>query len=87
MSGYWASFARTGRPQAANEPDWPAFGFKGSYMAFTEAPHRLENLMPGMYELNEQVVCRRRAGRDIAWNWNIGIISPKIPPQTAQCER
>ena len=39
MIGYWTSFARTGKPQAANQPDWPAYGSKGAYMAFTDAPH------------------------------------------------
>jgi hypothetical protein len=32
----------------------------------------------GMYELNEEVVCGRRASGDIGWNWNVGIASPKI---------
>ncbi len=90
MVGYWSSFARTGRPQAANEPDWPAFGStpgsKGAYMAFTDAPHPSDHLLPGMYELNEEVVCRRRANGDIPWGWNVGIVSPKIPHQTAQCK-
>ena len=59
MIGYWSSFARTGRPQAANEPDWPAFGSKGAYMAFKDAPQPSDHLLPGMYEFNEEVVCRR----------------------------
>jgi para-nitrobenzyl esterase len=46
MIGYWSSFVHTGTPRAANEPDWPAFGSKGAYMAFTDAPHPLEHLMP-----------------------------------------
>jgi para-nitrobenzyl esterase len=86
MIGYWSSFARSGRPQAANQPDWPAFGSTGAYMTFTDAPHPLTNLLPGMYELNEEVVCRRRAEGDIAWNWNVGVVSPKLPRQTAQCK-
>ncbi len=86
MIGYWSSFARTGRPHAANEPDWPAFGSKRAYMAFTDAPHPMEHLMPGMYELNEEVVCRRRASGDIPWNWNVGIISPKMPSPTEECK-
>jgi para-nitrobenzyl esterase len=86
MIGYWSSFVRTGRPRAANEPDWPAFGSTGAYMTFTDAPHPLEHLMPGMYELNEEVVCRRRASGDIPWGWNVGIVSPKIPSPTEQCK-
>jgi para-nitrobenzyl esterase len=86
LLGYWSSFARTGQPWAANEPDWPTFDSTGEYMIFTDAPHPVKNLMPGMYELNEEVVCRRRAAGDIPWNWNVGIISPKIPAQTKQCK-
>jgi para-nitrobenzyl esterase len=87
MIGYWSSFARTGRPQAANEPDWPPFGSAGSYMAFKEAPQPSDHLLPGMYEFNEETVCRRRASGEIAWNWNVGLYSPKLPAQQAQCIR
>ncbi|MGA7687277.1 MAG: carboxylesterase family protein [Terriglobales bacterium] len=86
MIGYWSSFVRTGKPRAAHEPDWPAFDSTGDYMAFTNAPHPGKHLMPGMYELNEEVVCRRRASGDIPWGWNVGIISPKMPPPTEQCK-
>jgi len=47
MIGYWSSFARTGHPKAANEPDWPSFGPTGSYMAFKEAPQPADHLLPG----------------------------------------
>lgn len=87
MIGYWSTFARTGRPQAANEPDWPAFGPTGSYMAFKEAPQPSDHLLPGMYEFNEEIVCRRRASGNIAWNWNVGLYSPKLPAQQAQCKQ
>jgi para-nitrobenzyl esterase len=86
MIGYWTSFARTGRPQAAHQPDWPAFGSKGAYMEFTDAPHPSDNLLPGMYEFNEQVVCRRRAVGNLSWGWLVGLWSPKNPPQRAQCK-
>jgi len=86
MIGYWSSFARTGHPQAANEPDWPAFGPTGSYMAFEQAPQPSDHLLPGMYEFNEEVVCRRRAVGNIAWNWNVGLYSPKNPTQQPQCK-
>jgi para-nitrobenzyl esterase len=81
MIGYWSAFARTGCPQATGEPDWPAFGTTGNYMSFTDAPHPSQNLLPGMYELNEEVVRRCRASGDIAWNWSVGIASPKLPSQ------
>ena len=87
MIGYWTSFARTGKPQAADEPDWPAFGTTGAYMAFKKAPQPSDHLLPGMYEFNEEVVCRRRVVGDIAWNWNVGLYSPKNPPQQAQCKQ
>jgi len=86
MIGYWSSFARTGRPQAANEPDWPAFGSSGAYLEIIDAPHPSDRLLPGMYELNEQVVCRRRASGEIAWSWNAGLASPKIPSPVAGCK-
>lgn len=86
MIGYWTSFARTGHPQADHEPDWPSFGSTGSYMAFRETPQPSDHLLPRMYEFNEEVVCRRRAAGDIAWNWNVGLWSPKLPPQQPQCK-
>jgi len=86
MNDYWASFTRAGRPQAANEPDWPAFDSTGAYMAFTNAPHPSTNLLPGMYEFNEEVVCRRHASGVMPWNWNVGIISPKMPGPMPQCK-
>ena len=86
MLDYWTSFARTGRPQATYEPDWPAFGAAGNYMHFTDAPHPAKDLMPGMYRLNEEVVCRRVAAGDQPWNWNVGLWSPKLPPRVPQCK-
>jgi para-nitrobenzyl esterase len=87
MIGYWTSFARTGRPQAPSEPDWPEFGSSESYMAFEMTPKPSEHLLPGMYEFNEEVVCRRRTSGDVAWNWNAGMASPELPPQQAQCKQ
>ena len=86
MIGYWSSFARTGRPQAAGELDWPAFGSTGAYMDITDAPHPSDHLFPGMYALMEEVVRRRRASGDQAWNWNVGIASPRLPSRGTPCE-
>jgi para-nitrobenzyl esterase len=80
MVDYWTSFARSGKPQATNEPDWPAFGSDAAYMHFTDTPHPSDHLMPGMYTLQEQSVCRRKAAGNLPWNWNVGVISPPLPP-------
>lgn len=86
MIGYWTSFARTGHPVAAGEPDWPEFDSTGAYMDFANVPRPSTNLLPGMYKLNEQVVCRSRVSGTIGWNWNVGIASPKLPGPTPQCK-
>ena len=81
MLEYWSSFARTGAPRASRQADWPAYGSERAYMHFAEVPQRRAHLMPDMFELNEEVVCRRRAQGDQAWNWNVGIVAPALPPR------
>jgi para-nitrobenzyl esterase len=85
MLDYWSSFASSGNPRAASAPNWPPYGSAGAYMHFTDAPHPQTNLMPGMYRLNEDVVCRRVAAGNLAWNWNVGLASPKLPANSARC--
>jgi len=85
MLDYWSSFARTGTPAATGQPAWPEYGSTRAYMAFEDAPHAKTRLMPGMYELNEQVVCRRRAKGGIPWHWNVGLASPPLPADAPQC--
>lgn len=87
MIGYWSSFARSGRPTAEEEPAWPEYGSTGAYMDITSAPLPSTRLLPGMYRLNEEVVCRRRASGDQPWNWNVGLASPILPPQQSQCKQ
>ena len=41
---------------------------------------------PGMYPLYEEVMCRRRAAGNLAWNWNAGLAAPVLPPKVAGCE-
>ena len=85
MIGYWTSFASSGRPRAENAPDWPAFGASRAYMNFGESPRPSEHLLPGMYELQEATVCRRRATGALPWNWNVGMYSPKLPQEKNAC--
>jgi para-nitrobenzyl esterase len=84
MIGYWSSFARTGHPRATNEPDWPAYGSTGAYLAFRETPQRASHAFPGMYALHEQAVCRRKSS-DLPWNWNVGVISPVLSGEKGHC--
>ena len=85
MIAYWATFARDGVPHAAGQPGWRPYGADRSYLAFAEAPIPRMHLLPGVYEFNEQVVCRRRAQGGIAWNWNVGLLSPPLPAQASGC--
>ncbi|WP_414900931.1 carboxylesterase/lipase family protein [Sphingomonas flavalba] len=85
MADYWAAFARTGAPQATGQPAWQPYARDGAYMHFADVPRAETGLLSGMFALHEAVVCRRRAA-DIAWNWNIGIVAPPLPPAAAGCE-
>ncbi len=85
MGDYWAAFAKDGAPSAPGQPAWPAYGEARAYMAFAETPRAQAKLWPGMYELNEAVMCRRRAQGDLAWNWNVGVVSPPLPPAVSEC--
>ncbi|MDP5279481.1 carboxylesterase family protein [Sphingomonas sp. DG1-23] len=81
MMGYWARFAKDG----GAGPGWPAYGEQRNYMHFADMPQAKTRLMPGMYEQYEAVVCRRRAA-GIAWNWNVGLASPRLPAKTTGCD-
>ena len=85
MLGYWASFVRDGVPSAAGQPRWPRYAADRGYMTFDGVPRADSHLLPGMYELNEAVVCRRRAKGGVPWNWNVSVIAPPLPPKDARC--
>ncbi|HKX54825.1 MAG TPA: carboxylesterase family protein, partial [Xanthomonadales bacterium] len=76
MMEYWSSFARDGQPRAATAADWPAYGEARAFMHFGTKPAAKHHLLPGMFELHEEAVWRRRASDAAPWNWNTGIISP-----------
>jgi len=85
MLSYWATFARDGVPTAPGQPPWKPYGNERAYMTFEDAPRPAAHLLPGMYELTEKIVCRRRANGHIPWNWNVGLASPPLPPEAPQC--
>jgi len=84
MTDYWASFAREGAPRAQGQADWHPYGRERAYLWVAEQPRSSTHVLPGMYELVEQVVCRERAQGGIPWNWNVGLALPPLPP-TAHC--
>jgi len=85
VADYWTSFARTGRPQASNAPEWSGYSAAKGYMRFAAKPTPDRDLMPGMYDLNEAVMCRRRADGTMPWGWNVGVVAPKTPGAVAGC--
>ena len=86
MMAYWASFARDGRPAAPGSPAWPAYEDRATGMVFAEAPKPWPMLSRNRFDLHEEVVCRRRAAGNIPWNWNVGILSPPLPPKDSKCQ-
>lgn len=86
MLEYWTSFAKSGEPHARGHLDWPAYGADRAYMHFADEATPRKGLMPGMFELNDEVVCRRRAQGDQSWNWNVGIVAPTLPKR-GECAR
>lgn len=86
LADYWTSFAKTGKPVAAHAPDWPRYDGTGAYMHFAAAPRPERDLFPGMFGLYEEVMCRRRAAGNLAWNWNSGLASPPLPDKAPGCE-
>jgi para-nitrobenzyl esterase len=85
MTDYWASFARDARPRSAHAQSWAPYGSDGTYLHLAATPELARHLMPGMYSLNEAVVCRRMAEGDQPWNWNAGLAAPKLPAK-AGCD-
>lgn len=86
MAAYWVEFARSGVPTAEGQPPWPVYGSTRAYLAFANTPQPGLHLMPGMFELHEDVVCRRREQGSVTWNWNVGLLSPPLPARTDACK-
>ncbi len=85
MIDYWTSFARSGQPESKGAAAWPTYGANAAYMDFADTSRPSEHLLPGMYELHEEVVCRRRLNGQIPWNWNVGLASPPLPDKDPRC--
>ena len=79
MLDYWTSFARNAVPAAAGGPAWRPFASGGAYMQFADKAYLSRALMPGMFDLHEQVMNRRRGSGTQSWNWRTGSIAPPLP--------
>jgi para-nitrobenzyl esterase len=78
MLDYWVSFAATGVPRSAGGPAWRSYGRDEHYMRFAGTPLAERDPVPGMFELQEEVVARRRrAGRN--WLLDMGVAAPVLP--------
>ncbi|WP_114227143.1 MULTISPECIES: carboxylesterase/lipase family protein [Sphingomonas] len=86
MIDYWASFVRNGKPTARLGGAWPSYGKEANYLHFAAEPENRRDPMPGMFKLNEAVMCRRRAAGKDGWNWNVGLAAPTLPPRSAGCD-
>ncbi len=85
MMGYWSSFVKSGTPAVKGFPAWGPYMEAEAYMYFADVPRAANDLLPGTYELHEEVVCRRVKAGGISWNWNVGVISPPLPAASPEC--
>lgn len=82
LGDFWTSFAARGTPRAPEAPDWSVHASDGSYMHFGPRPRLAQDLLPGMFELVDDMVRARRAAGDVAWNWNVGVAAPRAGGQS-----
>lgn len=85
MLDYWTSFARSGVPVAGEAPQWLPFGAGGAFMRLEGRPGMASGFMPGMFDLHEEIMCRRRARGDQPWDWRIGAYAPVLPAAAKAC--
>ena len=77
MMDYWVSFAATGTPRSDRGPAWPRYGDGEAYMRFDHGAHPGIDPLPGMFELHEKIVQRRKSA-DRQWFLSAGVdASPK----------
>ncbi len=80
MLAYWTSFARDGAPTAPGHPDWPQYAPERPWMRFEATPVVSPQVMPGMFELHEEVMQRQRRSGNQPWGLRAGIGDPVPPP-------
>ncbi|RIV75528.1 carboxylesterase/lipase family protein [Pelagerythrobacter aerophilus] len=77
MMDYWVSFAATGTPRSDHGPAWPGYGEGEAYIRFDHGAHQATDPLPGMFELHEEIVQRRKRA-DRQWFLSAGVdVSPE----------
>ncbi len=79
ISNYWVSFAISGKPVVNGFPDWKNYCLNDkNFLTFCDGEAIPEvNLLPGMFELHESIILKRRAANNLDWNLtNIGLLAP-----------
>ena len=84
IMGYFTSFARNSVPTAPGAPGWQPYEDDRAYLGFRDTPRPGHRLLPGMFELHEEVVARRRAAGTQPWYVNVGLASPTVPPPASR---
>ncbi|HEX4267954.1 MAG TPA: carboxylesterase family protein [Steroidobacteraceae bacterium] len=80
IMGYFTSFARVGVPDVAAAAVWEPYRNERAYLEFRDVPRPGHHLLPGMFELHEELIARRRAAGTQHWYLNVGLASPPVPP-------
>jgi para-nitrobenzyl esterase len=86
IMSYFTSFARSGKPVAHGESAWEPFGTDHAFLDIRAKPYSARNPVPGAYDLQEEVISRRRASGSQYWYINIGLASPVVPPASVISE-
>ena len=74
MIDHWVRFAATGHPGG----DWRPYADGEAYMRFADGAIAGQDPLPGMFEMQEELVSRRRrAGGQ--WFLNVGVAAPVVP--------
>lgn len=77
MLDYWVSFVRSGMPSRDGGPVWAPYGQGEQYMHFGEGAVVRKDPIPGMFELQGELVRRRRAAGQ-QWFLNVGVAATGI---------
>ena len=84
IMSYFTSFARGGVPTAPAAAEWRPYRENRAFIELRATPESAHHLLPGMFELHEEVIARRRAAGTQHWYLNVGLASPAVPPPASQ---